>query len=304
MKKLIRKIFNRFGYDIVKSAGYFTSKGNTRVTVRVGNFDIVMAGSNTLIWVYANLPDYNRILGRINDAVLEAYPGMTAIDIGANVGDTIAIIRSTAANPVIGIEGDNTSYALLEENCRQFRDVYPVKCFVGDKPGEITASVDQEGRNNTIVPDGKGSSRIQLTTVDILLSEQRFQSHNVKLIKYDIEGFDTIAMRGSLQTIRQHHPILFLEYNPKNMAAIGEDGLGTIFSLADEGYDKAMVYDHEGRLLLSSSLSHRDELAALHTYSLQPGNLLGHYDICLFHAADNGLADRFLQKEKARQVNN
>ena len=55
-------------------------------------------------------------LGRIARAVLEKYPALVALDIGANVGDSVAILRSAGQFPILCVEPDDRYAQLLEKN--------------------------------------------------------------------------------------------------------------------------------------------------------------------------------------------
>src|SRR5690349_19398723 len=50
-------------------------------------------------------PQYSSNVGRIAAAIARNTPDFTFIDIGANVGDTLAIVRANAEFPVLCIEG-------------------------------------------------------------------------------------------------------------------------------------------------------------------------------------------------------
>ncbi len=298
MKKIIRNFLKRFGYDVVKTEDWYASKSSLKKTVHVGNYSINMPGHNTLLRTYNLYPDFNSIIGRLAGAIAKKYPGMTALDIGANVGDTIAILKSVIDIPVIGIEGDDISYQYLEENAKQFQQVAIIKTFVGEKKQEMNAELVHSGTNTTIIPSKTGSKKISFRTVDEILSEQRFNSSTIKLIKLDIEGFDTIALRGCTETIKKYQPVLFFEYNPENMKVINEDGLSTLLSFSKYGYNRVAYFDHIGRLLLVTSMQNVSEMACLHNYALGKNNLLGHYDICIFHEQDEVLANGFLKEEE------
>src|SRR5258706_12070673 len=118
MRRLIRKFLNRFGYDIVKTDDWYIPKSELKNSIRVGNYPIKMPGNNTLLRTYRLYPDFNSLIGRLAVLLAKKYPGMTVIDIGANVGDTIAILKSGNDVPIIGIEGDDISYQYLEENTK------------------------------------------------------------------------------------------------------------------------------------------------------------------------------------------
>ena len=296
MRKVIRRLLNRFGYEIVKTDDWYISKTDKKNIVQLGKYSIAMPGNNTLSRTYALYPDFNRIIGRLATAISKKYPEMTAIDIGANVGDTIAIIKSFVDVHIIGIEGDEVTFSFLKKNAQQFSNVSIINSFLGDKKQELKVDLESSGANTTVIPSESGANVIAFKTLDEVLSEG-FQNRMIKMIKLDIEGFDTIVLRGAYEILKKDHPALFFEYNRDAMKAINEDGLSTILSFAEYGYNKIAFFDYHGRLLLVTPLKNKKEIAYLHEYAIGKNNLLGYYDICIFHQQDDALADEFFNAE-------
>jgi FkbM family methyltransferase len=296
MKKIIRRFLNRFGYDIVKTDDRYMSKSRKEKTVQVGRFKISMPANNVQLVHYMLYPDLNSQLGRLALVIAKKYPNMTTIDVGANVGDTIAVIKSAVDTPIIGIEGDDLSYAFLEKNCRQFSNVTTIKTFLGEKSQDVKAELKKSGWNTTIVPTSEGEA-ISFRTLDEVLATEQMKPAGIKLLKTDVEGFDTIVLRGAYKTIETNRPVLFFEYNRDRMQEIGEAGLPTLLGFGNYGYNKIVFFDHKGRLLMSTSMKNKDEITYLHQYARGKNNLLGYYDICIFHQQDDDIADEFLKIE-------
>ncbi len=297
MRKIIRRLLNHYGYEIIKTDVWYSSKRGRKDIAKVGNYSISMPGNNTLSKTYVVYPDFNSILGRLAAAIEKKYPELTVVDIGANVGDTIAIIKSVIDVPIIGIEGDDVTYSYLEKNAEQFSKVSIVNTFLGDKKQDVKVELESSGWNTAIIPSENGTKTISFKTLDEVLSEERYRSAIIKLIKLDIEGFDTIVLRGSYDKIKKDHPVLFFEYNRDIMETINEDGLSTLLSFIDYGYNKIAFFDYRGRLLLVTSIANKAEITYLHEYAIGKNNLLGYYDICIFHQQDDSLADDFLKTE-------
>ncbi len=298
MRKLIRDFLNRYGYDIVKTGIPYTPKTKGDGTVAVGKYQILMPGTNIQLGNYKIYPDLNSQLGRLAAVIHKKYPSMTAIDVGANVGDTIAILKSSVDIPIIGIEGDETSFKYLQKNAAQFSNVSIIKTFLGEKSQETKVSMQKTGWNNTIIPNAEGTEMISLKSLDDILTTTEFDNTEIKLLKVDVEGFDTIVLRGSTAIIEKHKPVLFFEYNRENMKTIHEDGLSTLLSFRRYNYTKIAFFDHKGTLVLATEMQNEDVITYLHEYISSPKNLMGYYDICIFHEGDAAVADDFLQLEK------
>lgn len=266
MKDFIKDIFRRLGYNIIKTGIPYVPKTNKPVIINIGKYRIEMPGNNVQRSNYIIFPDLNALLGRLASAIYFKYSGMAAIDIGANVGDTIAVIKSVVNIPVVGIEGDDISFDYLTKNIQQFSNVSIIKAFLGEKPETITANFSSVGWNTTISPSEKGTDQVSIRTLNDVISNEIRKDLNYKLLKSDVEGFDTIVLRGAAQIIKRYKPVLFFEYNRTIMKRNGEEGLSTIFSFRDFGYDKIVFFDHMGTLLLFTSLANKEVITHLHEY--------------------------------------
>jgi FkbM family methyltransferase len=78
-------------------------------------------------------------------------------------------------------------------------------CGIGDKEGTAFTTSNKVGR----IKD-KGNVSIPMTTID------SFNFKNVTFIKYDIEGYELKALKGSEQTIKKYNPVVVIEQNRGN----------------------------------------------------------------------------------------
>ncbi|HEX7691466.1 MAG TPA: FkbM family methyltransferase [Sediminibacterium sp.] len=299
MRKQIRKFLNVFGYDVVKVNVHSDKKAGKTSTVMVGNYPIDMPGNNWLISAYKYQPDNNSQLGRLAKVIAGKYPGHTVIDIGANVGDTIAVLKTAIDLPVIGIEGDPISCRFLEKNVKQFSNITLIREYLGEKKQTLQVTMGKDGWNNTLLPAEQGQGKeVQLQTLDEVLQGHQLHNRILKLLKIDTEGFDTIILRGAFDLLRQQQPVLYFEYNKSNMQAIGEDGLSTLFSLQQYGYRTLVIFDNKGRYLLSAPLTDKALITDLHHYPDEDKSQVAYFDVCLFHENDQELAARFIEGER------
>lgn len=298
MKELIRNFMKRFGYDIVKTGVPYIPQTKSDVWVKVGHYSVLMPGFNVQAINYRLYPDLNAQFGRLSKSIAHKYPDMTMIDVGANVGDTIAVVKTVADIPVIGVEGDEITFSYLEKNVKQFKNVEIVNTFLGENSEAKSVNFEKTGWNATIIPDERGGKEVAFKTLDEVISTGSYSNRRLKLLKVDVEGFDTIVLRGATEIIAGHKPVVFLEYNRQNMKAINEAGLPTLLSFAEAGYKKAAFFDHKGTLVLATSIDNTEVVTYLHEYASSSKNLIGYFDICLFHAEDTDIAESYLETEK------
>ena len=298
MKQILRSLFNKLGYDFIKINMHSADKAGKVMPVKVGNYKILMPGNNPQISVYKYYPDANTQLARLAKIIVAKYKDTSMIDVGANVGDTIAVVRSQINIPIIAIEGDRFSFSFLLKNTRQLNDVFILNQFLGEEKKEMYVSMEKEGWNNTIIPDEKGTTKLDLKTLDEVIEENKLEGRNIKLLKIDTEGFDTIILRGCRKTIAKDKPVIYLEYNGESMNKIGEDGLSTLLSLQEYGYKTIHIYDCINNLIMVTTLKNTDSLRQLHEYAHKQKSMIPYYDICVFHDNDDDLSKQFHESER------
>lgn len=278
----------------VAHPGYSTA--GTPIPVRVGRFDIQMYPASQLCHLYRHNPAYSSEIGQIAVCVAEKYPGLRVVDVGANVGDTLAVIKSHINVPVLAIEGDEMSYRLLESNAALFPDTEILKVFLGEKEESLAATVEKAGWNATILPTPAagsvdGAEILSLVTLDKVMSS-RSDGQQYKLLKVDTEGFDLRILRGAIQFLRAGRPVVFFEYNRPNFAALGEDGIEFFKWLGSLGYSDVLVWDPSGRFVLKTGLDHAEALTDLDGYIGAGRGVVSYLDFCVFHASDGDLASK------------
>jgi FkbM family methyltransferase len=247
-------------------------------------------------------PRLHERIGRAGFAFEKKYPALSAIDIGANVGDTACIIKTAADIPLLCIEGDDYTFALLQENLRQFQNVTAYKLFLSEKTGTMAATFEKAGWNTTIKPgQGDGAQSISLTSLDDFLAREQVAS-GCKLLKIDTEGFDCSIIRGAAKFLQQAHPALMFEYNRDNMEAIGEKGAATLAMLRDLGYSQVVFHDCYGRFFTAASLLDDALVGDLLDYADGKHGAIYYFDLTMFHHEDTDVALEFIKAERARRV--
>jgi FkbM family methyltransferase len=271
-------------------------------TTRVGRYVIEVPTVNPLAWRYEQAPDLLGQLGRLTTIIRKKYLNLAAIDIGANVGDTVCLIKSAEDIPVLCIEGDAATFPYLKKNLAQFRQVSAHQLFLGENTGVAMVEIDKPGWNLTLKPvTSPTASSIQLTSLDDFMAGQA-DWPAFKLVKIDTEGFDCSILRGACHFLQKVAPVITFEYNRGNMDAIGEPGLPTLFKLQSFGYARIVFHDQAGRLMLATTLADHDLITDLHAYADCVRGRTGYLDITVFHEQDTDLADAFVAAERAQRV--
>lgn len=301
VKLSILRFLNHLGYSIVKIPPP-PRKTSKIATVQLGGRAIKIHSGNPLCYAYQKNPQLNCAIGIVAGMVRERFPGSWAVDVGANVGDTLAIIKGQASMPVICVEGDSICYELLQENASQFEEVFLVKTFLSDKPGETKVELQKTGWNTTLTEaktDGSGQ-KLQFQTLDQVVQGLTRQAR-IKLLKVDTEGYDLRILRGAAGILERDRPVIAFELNRENVEPLG-DSVGDFYDyLVNLGYHHFILNDTVGRVICALNEQTKSVFLDLYQYS-NLGQPIYYFDIWVFHQSDKGLFERFLVQERAKRM--
>ena len=296
LKSSVKTVFGWLGFKISKIPNKNTSPIKW-VQTRVGKFSIFLTSNHLLPFYLENHPFYSTNLPRLALLVIKKYKDLRMIDVGANVGDTVALVRSACHFPIVSIEGDDKFFEILKVNLKQFEGVECYKQLLGEKDGTIEA----------ILLKNIETARIQSTntlnqkaTLNIMKLDSFLENHrsfsSAKLLKIDTDGYDMKVIRGGMRFVKDSKPVLFFEYFFHEDQE--DDGISTLLLLENAGYKDIIFYDNFGKFILSANLSDRILIKQLHNYiDKRTRTPLSYYDIILFHEEDSDLARKFIEDE-------
>lgn len=247
------------------------------------------------LWRKAH-PNYAKNIGRLCMYIGEKYTGFQMIDIGANVGDTVAVVREQSECPILCIEGDPFFFGVLQENLRRGRytDVTAVQALVATNTGEIKGRIVSSSGSAYFIEDGSDSKEATKLS-DLLNTLPQFS--NVKLLKIDTDGFDCSILRSELEWLAANKLPLFFEYEPFRFVNHTYDDAQIFRDLAGIGYRYATFYDNSGDYLLSLDIV-RDQRVVedLQVYYLGRQGV-SFVDVLLLHEQDGDLATEIRDRE-------
>jgi FkbM family methyltransferase len=228
--------------------------------------------------------------------VVRKYPDAAVIDIGANIGDSVVILKQIKDAPILAIEGDHRYFSLLQENTRHYQQVTIVNSFVGE-PGEHALTTEMNDGTGRLVPADQASdagAAITLHSLEAILNNYP-QYAQAKLLKIDTDGMDVIILESAATWLQAAKPILFFEYYPRLIAPDQRDPLALTQFLRRLGYSQGLVFVNTGELLMRFDLD-RDAavLVDLHHFSLESRRPF-FYDLCVAHSSDQGVIQQIHQ---------
>lgn len=276
---------------------------------QVGQYSIILPAHHSLDVYQRTYSRYDVALGEISKIVFEKYQNGTAIDIGANVGDSAVLISKYKKIPILCIEGNPKFIPFLIENIRRLdnKRIIIEQSFVGVdnqfvdgkkiKSNQGTATiVGAVGLYDQKTSDNKFS--IPMKNLETILHKYP-QFLETKLLKIDTDGYDFGIIKSSLKFIETSKPILFFEYYLDVLDDGDFESISTISELVKLHYQYFVVYDNFGNYMLSTS--DLEQFKDLNTYlksNKKHKQIIYYFDICAFHQDDEDLFNDLRQKER------
>lgn len=214
-------------------------------------FSIVLPANHMLSTYKKRHLEYDRFLPSLAKYISHTN---CIIDIGANVGDTLAsMVQQNSKSEYFCIEADEDFYNLLLENVNRIRDQYKnlrvqtINNFVGQKISNVKLYGENGTKHAVEIP---GNKTIKSVKLDDLLKNLSYE--RIGLLKTDVDGFDYDVLDSSFEIIKANSPILFFELFFSN--EIQKQGYNkTITFLADIGYCDWTVFDNFGAVVIRTS---------------------------------------------------
>lgn len=251
--------------------------------------------SHELPMLMKSYPGYNQNISRISTVIQSKYNDLCAIDVGANIGDTVAILRRDSTFPILCVEGDPKYFDLLVLNVKQFSEVYFENSYLGKENLSVAGKNEHHHGTNMLVISDEKSDQINIKALDSILSSYP-QFLNSKFFKIDTDGFDFEVLKGSSNLIKTSSPVIFFEYEPRFLNKNGEDSMSIFSYLENFGYNKLIFFDSSGDMLVSADMSDKNTITELKNF-LSVKDTGRYVDICAFTFDDNDLFNKIILNE-------
>jgi FkbM family methyltransferase len=188
-------------------------------------------------------------------------PGMTFIDVGANVGLYSALALSTPGfrGRVLALEPHRESRVYLEKTIRSNAAAATSATIVGlaasDRAETLTLYQNPDNKgDNRLYPDGllHGQETVGADTLDNICREHGVAS--VGFIKIDVQGAEAKVVRGARGVLSASSDcILMTEFWPYGLARCGGDALEYLDLLRALGFQLYELTGNQGTLTAISA---------------------------------------------------
>jgi FkbM family methyltransferase len=278
--KIINKIL------MILRSVYLKFNDSTLVKYKFGGISLLLPFRHDLPINLSLFPFYDSAIARIPNYLAKKYSDFQAIDIGANIGDTAAAIRSKTNIPILCIEGDSFYYKLLVDNSKMINNLELENCFVGENKSQNVQVINYKG-SAWLTKHPFSDNKIILQSLTEII-DRHPAYNNVKFLKIDTDGFDGEILRSNFSFLERHKPVIYFEYDPYFLSKNADDGLSLFKSLHEAGYEKLIIYNNIGEYLLGVDISNESILKDLHLF-YSGRNSEMYMDICTFHKDDNDI---------------
>lgn len=244
MKKIIKAIVPKFTIRFVQNIIYYSQSTQK---ISYAGFILEVPRKHLLIGISNNKNSIrDQCIGISAKYTALRYEDCSIVDIGANIGDTAAILASYVKNKLILVEASTYFYRLLKKNSTQFsNNVDIINAFILDGT-QAKGSLVHWGGTAYYDTDAQNFKTVRS------LNLEDVADNKTKFVKIDADGCDNQIILSSLSFISKQKPLLFFEEMIRNSKDL-LDANSVIDALAVLSYGYFILWDQDGNYLLSTS---------------------------------------------------
>lgn len=178
-------------------------------------------------------------------------PGLTALDIGANIG-YYTLIMAKGIGPkgrIYAFEPDRENLSTLQENLGlngYEKNVQVEQLAISDQAGALQLYVAEDNLGDHRAYETPGRKAVTVPTLSI---DAYLKGQTVDLIKIDVQGAEGPVLKGMRKTIgKSKHLTVFTEFWPNGMRAAGFEPREAWDVLEGGGFKIENIRERERRL--------------------------------------------------------
>jgi FkbM family methyltransferase len=172
------------------------------------------------------------------------HPGMTIVDVGANVGYYTLMFAQAIGSTgrIIAIEPspENLPELRLNVDRNKLRNVKIISKAVGNERKLIGL---RSGINSGVVRDDVPAFSVEQDLIDNIITTP------IDVVKIDVEGYEGFVIEGAHRVLLEYRPIVFLEVHPIEVKCYGSSVRSIIENLS-RIYKCVSIYEQKKVLRL------------------------------------------------------
>ena len=214
--------------------------------LRFANFDLVLPQDHRLIKLSQIQPLRDANVAVSSKYLSIKYPEKAIFDIGANIGDTAAMIAIACRNKIYCAEPNKEFAGYLKINSKSFaNNIVIFEGLIGDGRELFGQLISNSGNAYF-----KQSADCQEKTKTHRISE--VVNDRLALIKIDTEGSDRSIVLSNLDKIKQDLPGILFECHASHINDLYETEF-LLNRLQELGYQNFIAWDDPGYHMISTS---------------------------------------------------
>jgi FkbM family methyltransferase len=245
-KYLSAKGFSKYVWKFIRKL-FIRLFGDPSCKIKVHKKYLSMPLSHSLPDYMERFRFYDRLPGRISEFLREKKEKLVFIDVGANIGDSIAAFNKQPHDLYFAVEPNPNFRKYLQNNWKNESNVFLIK--------EICSSVSEE--EGFAIKEKNGTASISLSTNGQVMKRKTLDkiwseignSALIDLVKIDTDGHDFEVLKGSHEIIRKYKPAIIFECDVFSNTNYLEDCFQALKNLEESGYESFLVYSNFGDFL-------------------------------------------------------
>lgn len=195
---------------------------------------------------------YDRLPGRISNYIHQKQKSLICIDVGANIGDSIAAFYKDDTDTFLAVEPNPKYNHLLRENWGTHKNVDIISAICSSTSRDDTVVIIEKEGSSQIHRADNGNKMHRKKLDDIVKDIPSVKNANV--VKIDTDGHDFDVIAGSKEILSRNHPMVLFECDHFENTKYVEQCLETLKLFHQVGYNNFLVYDNYGNLMGRYSL--------------------------------------------------
>jgi FkbM family methyltransferase len=231
-------------------------------TLRVGPATIVLNPRDPVVSGALTLGVYEK--DEIHYFLDHFKPGMTFVDVGANVGLYTGMAIRLAASNILAVEPHKEAFAYLQKTVAANSPSQPVSLSnvaAGKEPGELTLYSNPENKgDNRLYPDPLLSTKqtVPVMRLGDLCNEQKISK--IDFLKMDVQGAEMLVLEGGMDILSKSPACTIMtEFWPEGLQKCGSNPHAYLAAFTDLGFEirelrKGKLHPTSPKVLIESTL--------------------------------------------------